>query len=63
MKTRDYDYIETRLLGALPPMEAYDRLIEVGKPELAQKIMEATQGYMDALRDVRREIQGQRGTK
>lgn len=63
MKVRDYDYIEARLFAPITATEAIERLREVGRPELGERIMLAAQVFTDECRAVRYEIQGQRGTK
>lgn len=56
MNTRDYDYIEHRLLDVGPAMEAAGRLAQVGQQELANRVLAAAAVFGDALRDVRREL-------
>jgi hypothetical protein len=63
MNVRDFDYIEARLMDTGPAAEACGRLKQVGRPDLADRVMKAAQEYTDALREIRMEIQGQRGTK
>jgi hypothetical protein len=64
VNTRDYDYIENRLLDPLGNVtEACGRLRQVGRPDLADRVMRAAQEFTDECRAVRRELQGQRGTR
>lgn len=57
MNTRDYDYIETRLLTPdLKGSEACGRLIQNGHADLASRIMEASATYLDVCRSVRYEL-------
>lgn len=60
MNVRDYDYIETRLLDGRGT-EAVPRLLQVGREDLAYRVIEAAKRFNDECRAVRMEIQGQRG--
>ena len=63
MNTRDFDYIEARLLNpADGAAEATGRLRQVGRDDLADRILEAHRVFLDECRAVRAEIWGQRGT-
>lgn len=57
MNTRDWDYIENRLLaGTSLQLEAYGRLRQVGYPDLAERLMTASQVYHDECRAIRDEL-------
>lgn len=62
MLVRDYDYIEHRLLDPLGnTTEAAGRLRQVGRDDLADRLMAAAADFTDKCRAIRTEIWGQRG--
>lgn len=57
MKTRDFDYLEQRLLApAIGGSEALTRLESLNLHEEHRVLMEATKAYIDECRKVRRMV-------
>lgn len=62
MLARDRDYIEARLLAPAPAaLEAHERLQKLAHDNplagvLARRLMEATQVYVDACREIRKDV-------
>jgi hypothetical protein len=58
MRTRDYDYIEARLLVPANELsDAIERLKMVGESKFAARLVDALADLMDVCRDVRRDLQ------
>jgi len=54
MKTRDWYYIESRLLAPCgAALEAHERMTRAGESEMAAELMKATQVFTDACRAIR----------
>lgn len=57
MRSRDFDYVETRLLAPDTPLsEAYERLLAMGEERLANQLMRARQTLNEDCRAVRRAL-------
>jgi hypothetical protein len=57
VNSRDYDYIETRLLAPdVPASEAAARLRAVGEEDLANDLLRARTRFYDECRDIRRRL-------
>lgn len=57
MNTRDFDYIESRLLSPMDAAsEAHGRLQQVSQGNLASRLMAAMQVFQDECREIRREL-------